>query len=352
MKRIMFQTTLSLLIAAVVSLPAWSQTEAPAGAPANAPTAQPAAAPTMENGEALPQTVLVSGARPGPGLWKVSKGEHVMWVFGAYSPLPAKMEWHSRAVEKIIANSQEYLKAPEVSVDVGWNAVAALPFLIGAKKNPDGRELKDILPPEVYARWLPLKQKYFAGDNSVERERPTFVADELYSRALRQAGLSKGDEVRKRIGELADKYKLKFTDASYHVEIKQPAKAVREFKKSSMDDVPCLAKTIDSLDTDVDVMRTRANAWAVGDLDEIRKLSFADRAAACSNAFGTSSVATLQPELIGMHARASEQWVAAAEKALATNASTFTVVHIKDILNPNGVIATLQAKGYTVEPPK
>ncbi|QNA97876.1 TraB/GumN family protein [Massilia sp. Se16.2.3] len=296
--------------------------------------------------------MLVSGSRPGPGLWKVSKGEHVLWVFGTYSPLPAKMEWQSRAVERIIAHSQEYLKPPEVSVDVGWSGVAALPFLIGAKKNPDGRELRDILPPELYARWLPLKEKYFAGDQGVERERPSFVADELYSRALRHAGLSRGDEVRKRIGELAEKHHLKFTDASYHVTIKQPVKALREFKKSSMDDVPCLARTIDSLDTDVDVMRTRANAWAVGDLDEIRKLSFADRTAACSNALGTSSVATLQPELKDMHARAAEQWVAAAEKALATNASTFTVVHIKEILHPHGVIATLQARGYTVEPPK
>jgi hypothetical protein len=59
-----------------------------------------------------------------------------------------------------------------------------------------------------------------------------------------------------------------------------------------------------------------------------------------------------QPELQTLNERALASWVAAAEKALETNASTFAMVHIREILAPTGVIAKLQAKGYTVEPPK
>jgi hypothetical protein len=69
-------------------------------------------------------------------------------------------------------------------------------------------------------------------------------------------------------------------------------------------------------------------------------------------AMNSSSLAKNQPELQTLNERALAAWVAAAEKALATNTSTFTVVHIKEILDPKGLIATLQAKGYTVEPPK
>jgi hypothetical protein len=346
----MFKRVLPVLTLCLLGLPAWAQTDAPAAPPAAPPAA--AAAPTLADGEAVPQTILVSGSRPGPGLWKVSKGDHVMWVFGIYAPLPAKMEWRSSKVEKVIASSQEYLKPPGVSIEVGWGAVTALPFLIGIKKNPDGAELKDLLPPEAYARWLPLKEKYFSNDSGIERERPTFVAGELYSRALKQTGLTAGDEVRIKVGKLAEKYQLKFTDATYRVAIKDPGKAAREFKKSAMDDVPCLLKTMDSLDTDVEAMRAHANAWANGELDEIRKLKFDDRAQACVNALGTGSLGRNQPELKTAQETALAQWVAAAEKALATNASTFTVVQIKEILNPKGVIATLEAKGYTVEPPK
>lgn len=343
----MFKRVLPVLTLCFLSVPAWSQT-----AP-DAPPQPVAAAPAAAEAEPVPQTVLVTGSRPGPGLWKVSKGENVMWVFGTYGPLPPNMEWRSRSVEKIIAGSQEYLKPPGWFAGVGWmGRISALPFLIGVKKNPDGAELKDVLPPAVYARWQPLKQKYFGGDNGIERERPAFVAAQLSNHARKAAGLAGGgDTVRKTIDKLVEKHKIKVTDPMVRVEIKEPGKALREFKKSPMDDVPCLAETIARIDTDVEVMRARANAWAVGELDEIRKLDFSDRDA-CYSALESSSVARNQPELQNLKARGAAKWIAAAEKALATNTSTFAMVEIREILDPKGVIATLQAKGYTVEPPK
>lgn len=345
----MLKPALSALILCLLAIPAWAQSEASTPPPAadSAAGAQPASAEPVEE---APQTVLVSGSRPGPGLWKVSKGEHVMWVFGTYSPVPKKMEWRSREVEKIIAGSQEYLKAPSAGFGVGWSGITALPFLLGIKTNPDG-ELKNLLPPEVYARWQPMKQKYFDNDDGVERERPSFIAAQLTERALKQAGLAGGSEITKTIDKLAEKHKIKVTNAAVRVEIKDPGKAVREFKKSAMDDVPCLIKTIERLENELDLMRERANAWAVGEVDDIRKLNYEDRAA-CQQALISSSLAKNQPELKTLQEAASASWVAAAEKALAANASTFTVVHIKEIFDPKGVIAALQAKGYTVEAPK
>lgn len=339
LKRVVPALTLCLL-----SLPAWSQTEALATPPLDTSAAAPQAL------EEAPQTVLVSGSRPGPGMWKVSKGDHVMWVFGSYSPLPNKMEWRSREVEKIIANSQEYLKAPGAGFGVGFNAITALPFLFGIKNNPDG-ELKNLIPPDVYARWQPMKQKYFDNDDSVERERPSFIAAQLTSRALKEAGLTGGGEIVKTIDKLAEKHKIKITDATVSLRIKDPGKAVREFKKSPMDDVPCLVKTIERLEGELDVMRGRANAWAVGEIDDIRKLNYGERAA-CQQALTSSSLAKNQPEFKTLSEQAAASWLSAAEKALAANASTFAVVHIKEIFDPKGVIATLQARGYTVEPPK
>ncbi|KQQ87220.1 TraB/GumN family protein [Massilia sp. Leaf139] len=340
----MLQRVIPALTLCLLSLPVWAQTEPPATPPA---TENAAPAQVLEE---VPQTVLVSGARPGPGLWKVSKGEHVMWVFGTYSPVPKKMEWRSRDVEKIIAGSQEYLKAPGAGFGVGWNGLTALPFLFGVKSNPDG-ELKNLVPPEVYARWQPLKQKYFDNDDSVERERPSFIAAQLTSRAYKEAGLVGGNEITKTIDKLAEKHKLKVTNAAVNIQIKDPAKAVREFKKSPMDDVPCLIKTIERLEGELDFMRARANAWAVGEIEDIRKLNYEDRAA-CQQALSSSSLAKNQPEFKTLQETSTTKWVEAAEKALAANTSTFAVVHIKDIFDPKGVIAVLQAKGYTVEPPK
>jgi hypothetical protein len=50
-------------------------------------------------------------------------------------------------------------------------------------------------------------------------------------------------------------------------------------------------------------------------------------------------------------ARANAKWIASAEKALDTNASTFALLSMDDIFDPKGVIAALAAKGYEVESP-
>ena len=42
----------------------------------------PAAPPTVVDLEAM----VVRGQQPGPGLWKVSKGDHVLWILGTLSP--------------------------------------------------------------------------------------------------------------------------------------------------------------------------------------------------------------------------------------------------------------------------
>jgi len=343
----MSKRALPALTLCFLALPALAQT-APAAEPP-APAAD--AAPAGEAGEALPQTILVSGQRPGPGLWKVSKGEHVMWVFGAYDALPKSIEWRSKDAERKIAQSQEYLGAPGTAVGVGWGGVTALPFLVGIKKNPDGVTLKEVLPPELYARWLPLKQKYFANDDDIERERPMFVAQALYRRALEEAGLARGTDPREVIGKLVEKHHIKYTTTSVRTQIKEPVKTVREFKKTVMEDVPCLAATMNSLGAEIEAIRVRANAWAVGELDAIEKLTFDERESACTNAFLSSAIVKLQPEILSMKQRTQDNWLAAAEKALENNTTTFTTLSMRDVLSPQGALAKLKAKGYTVEKP-
>ena len=50
-------------------------------------------------------------------------------------------------------------------------------------------------------------------------------------------------------------------------------------------------------------------------------------------------------------ARAQELWLQAVDAALATNASTFALRPIQDLLRPDGVLQALQRRGYRVEEP-
>jgi hypothetical protein len=310
------------------------------------------AAPTAE-GDAVPATVVVEGRRPGPGVWKVSKGTHVMWVFGLYSPLPQKMEWDASRVERLVAKSQEVLSPPVAKAHIGFfRGLTALPSLIGIKRNPDDAVLHDVVPPDVYDHWTVLKAKYIGNDDGVEHYRPVFAGEELLLAGLKKSGLSYGGDVLDTIQDIAKKNKVKMSDSGYDVMLDDPRKLVRDFKNSQVDDLVCFTKTLDTLDTDLESMRVRANAWANGDIAEIRGLNFAERRDACLDAVLNSSIAKDAAALRQMRERLRTSWLKAAEKALANNATTFAVLEIQDIVGPTSYLAGLQAKGYAVESPR
>jgi hypothetical protein len=88
-----------------------------------------------------------------------------------------------------VAASQELLVPAEVDAEVGiLSRLTMLPSLIGARNNPDGKTLQDVVPPDLYARWLVLKAKYLGDADGVEKWRPLFAAFELYRKAISKVG--------------------------------------------------------------------------------------------------------------------------------------------------------------------
>ncbi|TWI61570.1 TraB family protein [Pseudoduganella lurida] len=301
--------------------------------------------------ETPPEQVLVVGQKPGPGMWKVTRGDHVMWVFGSYGPLPKAMEWRSQQVEAVMAQSQEFLTEPGANYSVGiLRGITLLPFAIGAKNNPNGEKLREVVPADTYERWLALKKKYIGEDSGIEKERPVFAAGALYDKALRQSGLTRAVDLREQMLALAKKNKLKITSATVTLDVDSPVKALREFKKQQLADLPCFTRTIERLETDLDTVRLRANAWAKGDIDTIRKLGYQDQAADCSRAF-MENTALQEHGFRDMENRIREKWIVAVETALIANKSTVAMLPIKQILAEDGMFAALQARGYKVEHP-
>ena len=339
---------LPALCLAFIAAPALAQSADPA------PATIPAAAVSTEaatDAQAVPEQILVVGQKPGPGMWKVSKDDHVLWIFATYSPLPVKMDWRSHEVEAVVKRSQEYLAPPLGKVDIGYmQGLLALPLLIGINDNPDGATLRDVLPADVYARWLPLKQKYLPKNK--ERERPIFVAGQLFSAALHQAGLTSKTDVRLQVEKIVDDKKLKVTRTVLSLPIENARRVIKDFKKSPLDDAACFSATLARLESDIEGMRLRANAWAKGDIDAIRKLDFVDQQESCTSVILNSAAVRDNPTFQDAQPRLRAMWVANAEAALAKNASTFAVLSMKDVLNPKGMLATLAAKGYKVEQPE
>jgi hypothetical protein len=302
---------------------------------------------------ALLETVVVSGVQPGPGLWKVSKDDHVLWILGTLSPLPKRMEWESGDVERVIAGAQRVLLSPTVSVDVkggAFGGLLLLPNLLKARNNPDKQTLADVLPADVYARWQPLKLKYIGRGDAVEKRRPIFAAQTLYEEATEDAGLRLSAGVGDTVEKFAKKHAVPVERPAVKFRLAEPRAALREFSRSDVDDLDCLRKTVERLETDLPAMQLRANAWAVGDIEALRALPFVDQNQACQDAMLNNS--TMQEHGMGdIKERVATAWLTAAENTLRDNAVSFAVLPIRAILDDDGFIATLRARGYEVDAP-
>ncbi|HTA65825.1 MAG TPA: TraB/GumN family protein [Xanthomonadaceae bacterium] len=298
-------------------------------------------------------SVVVHGVQPGPGLWRVSKGDHVLWILGTLTPLPKDMTWNSRHVEAVIATSQEVVEGPEAELksDAGFfGTLFALPSLVGVRNNPDDRKLADVVPPELYARWAALKRKYMGGNNKVESWRPLFAALELYAAAIHKAHLTDKPIAQKAVESAARHAGVRITTPKVAVTVDSPRAAVKEFKATALDDSDCFRKTLDRIDTDLAAMTARANAWATGDLNALRKLPYTDQLTVCQEALSEGQF-THTRGLDGISARAHQAWLDAVTKALERNKVTFAMLPIARLLQREVYLSRLQAMGYTIEEP-
>jgi len=306
-----------------------------------------ATAPTLD-------TVLVTGEQPGPGLWKVTRrdSDHVLWILGTQAPLPKTISWRASEVEKIIASSQEVLTDAQADLKIGlFRTVFLLPAALGAKKNADGKTLKDILPADLYARWLPLKQRYLGKDDGVERLRPILAANELYGKAIGKSGMTNKNALWPVIEKIAKKYRVPIKEIDVAIPVDNARQAIDDFKSTAGQlDIDCLATTIARLETDLDAMRARANAWAVGDMEELKSLPYPDQRAVCLNALTAN--ANLRERLDAARQRIRGEWLDAAEAALWSNASTFAVLPVAELVSPDGRLAMMRGKGYVIEEPQ
>lgn len=331
-------------------------------APDPAPATTPAPPSTASTGPATSEPAIVdldqmvvSGAQPGPGMWKVSDAQgHVLWVLGTLSPLPEKMDWRSQEVEQAVASSQQVLSPPLLSLSSGrgfFGNLLLIPSLLKARQNPDGKTLQEVVPAEQYARWQVLKARYIGSDRGVEKWRPIFAAQELYEQAMRRSGLTQKPLVQDLVQDTAKKHGVAYVKSEVEVKIEDPKDALKEFRQTALDDGVCFARTLDRIDSDMDTIRARANAWAVGDIDQLRRIPSGDQYGACVAAVTQTGLAR-RLGITDLRERSIARWMELARAALASNASTFTTLPMSLAIEPGGPLDQLAAHGYTVEAPE
>lgn len=322
------------------------------------------------------EEVIVTGEQPGPGLWKVSKGDHVMWVLASHSPLPKGMTWRSQKIEARIAESQEVLYGGEINIapDISLlRGITLIPAAMKAGKIPDKKTLKDVLPADTYGRWLALRQKYMGKDDDVERHRPAIALGELQAAAFNRNGLGGGVNVFEFVGAARKKHKVpahRLPEVKRTIKVEDPRGMLKTAQKLQLTDVDCFTRGLGQVEPEIERARTIANAWARGDVAKLRSLHRNVRLidaikencaytwiAAIGDA-GSKDAANMKRMLADMEwhleqaiVQSQRDWVAAAQMAIEKNRSTFTVLGLAEVFSPEGHLQKLRDLGYTVEEP-
>ena len=310
------------------------------------------------------EEVVVTGEFPGPGMWKVTRADtpgHTLYIVGAHPPLPKRMKWKSREVEAVVLRAQEILLDAGVNMkpdkDIGmFRGLTLLPAAMKARKNPDEATLREQLPPDLYARWLVQKKRFLGSEKGVEKWRPLFAANKLHKEAIDDLGLRESGMVWEVVGKLAKKHKIPVNSPSlkFTFPVADIKSKIKEFQREKLADTECLAVTLDLTEalSDTATQSRRAKAWATADLATLQSLPpLPNTNLPCSMAVLSSETAKgIVPADIREQLHAL--WIASAEKSIAANETTLSIISIDKLMREGGYLAKLREKGYEVEAPR
>jgi hypothetical protein len=290
------------------------------------------------------EVVLVTGTQPGPGLWKVTSGRHVMWVLGEVSPFARHVKWNSNKFDRLLRNSQELL----IDFSGYWGANRdEMRAYRKAEKLPKGKRLEDFVTPQLHARALTVAK--FFGASELDELYPFAATNRIVTSAMSKLGLN-GFSARFAALALGEKRQIKVTNFSapeYPFEDRlklwqQPSNAA------------CLESAVHALEDGGAGAKRLANAWAVGDVEALRTLvpaySFSRdgfRRGACAAAMRGG-----EKEAREYDAERIQAWLKEAERCLKQNRSTMAVVLMSDLFATDGYLAALRTRGYEVVEPE
>ena len=285
--------------------------------------------------------IVVTAERAGPGMWHVHRGAANVWILGSISPLPRDITWRSRQVEQVLESTSQVLvqKPLEISVPrILWMLIADRKYLMVA----GGKKLKDVLPPELHARFAAQRSKVTDDADKWERYRPIIAAAFLQQAAFHQVNLSMRLDLGAALRALAKKHGVRIEEIKV-AGVSDMLEALKTMPAPT--ERTCVEASLTTIESGLPRLVERAQAWAGGNVDRIENLPELKEVDACRTALDAGKGAL---DVIG---RIRQTWLQNIEKYLRSAGTTIAVVNIDMLLERGGLMDQLRAKGYEVDPP-
>jgi uncharacterized protein YbaP (TraB family) len=285
--------------------------------------------------------IVVTSERTGPGMWHVTHGTAQLYILGSMTPLPKGITWRSKEVEQVLdaANTVLVQKPLDIGiVRILWVLITDRSLLLIR----GGQRLKDVLPPDLYARFALQRAKYTDDDKKWERFRPIIAAAFLQQDAFHHVGLSTRIDLGAAMRTLAKQHhvplqEIKITGVG---DVLDTLKTMPPATENT-----CVDGSLVTVESGLPRLLDRAEAWATGDVERIQNLPEPKAVDACRIALEASAGTA---DLIALM---RQTWLETLEKYLQSGGITVAVVNMDMLLEPGGLLDELRAKGYQVDPP-
>ncbi len=285
--------------------------------------------------------LVVTGERTGPGLWHVHHGAAQMWVLGSISPLPKGITWRATEVEKILGSTDRVLVPKPLEI-----GIVRILWLLVTERNlimvRGGKRLRDVLPPDLRARFALDRSKYTSDTDKWEHFRPIVAAAFLQQAAFHQVGLSARIDLGAAVRSLAKKHDVRVEEVKV-AGVGDVLEALKTMPPATEN--MCVQASLVTVEKDLPRLMERARAWSTGNVERIESLREPAEVDACLAALDSGAAAG---DLVGRVRRA---WLESMERYLQAGGTTLAVVNMDLLLGRGGLLDALRAQGYEVEAP-
>jgi uncharacterized protein YbaP (TraB family) len=294
--------------------------------------------------EAAPQAldeVLVTGERSGPGMWHVHHGNAQLWILGSMSPLPKGITWRSKQLEQVLGGTNQVVVAKPFEIGIArvlWLLITERDLLMVR----GGKRLKDVMPPNLHARFSTQRAKFTDDSEKWERYRPIIASAFLQQAAFHKVGLSTRLDLGAAVRILAKKHHVRLEElkiAGVH-DVMDALKTMPPATENA-----CVEASLATVERDLPRLIDRAQAWANGNVELIEKLHEPSEVDACRAALDEGPRAN---DLIALVRRT---WFDSMEHYLQSGGVTVAVVNMDMLLEKGGLLEELRAKGYDIDAP-
>jgi len=323
---------------------------------APAPAQEPAAA--SEDELRIDDPIIVIGENGYPPLWRASRDDNEMYIFGLIDEVPRNTQWRTDQIEPIIQRANIILPdEPELDINIGIiSAVRSLVTvqntLDDIEKNANGQDLKTILDPVDYGRLTTIMGLTKVKPKEIEKLRPSYAAIAV-SRALREAILEKTVDPSTTVRKLYDKHKKQVLTVEFKIAKMDFLAAIRELRANPPIpaarhvELACFRAHLNRMETDASSWGTFPQAWVNGDVDSLRanidaRSRLIDASCRDINIVGDLAVG----DLVG---RARRQLKDTLFWAAAKHKTGFVAMGVDRVLEKDGILDQFRDRGYQVE---